>query len=308
MVQLKIDTTVSRNRLFWAILFNALITAAEFVGGIISGSLALIADAVHNLADVAALALAWLGVKGAELPATKKSTYGFQRIEVMTAFVSAVSLVVIAFFIFGEAFDRFSNPQPITNPVIFLTVAVIGLLGNLLSIWFLHSEKDKSLNLKAAFLHMFYDALSSAAVVIGGVIIILTGWFILDTILAFLIGVMILYSSYLVIKEALLIFMESVPAGIDYDEVLGSISDMALVREVHDLHIWSLSSSETALSCHLYLSRDDYLEGSVLIKQINQMLRSKFNIGHGTFQLEIEGQGCANAHDHGSEVGQSSIG
>ena len=225
----------------------------------------------------------------------------------MTAFVSAVSLVVIAFFIFGEAFDRFFNPQPITNPVIFLTVAVIGLLGNLLSIWFLHSEKDKSLNLKAAFLHMFYDALSSAAVVIGGVVIIMTDWYILDTILAFLIGLMILYSSYLVIKEALLIFMESVPAGIDYDEVLGSISNMALVKEVHDLHIWSLSSTETALSCHLYLNRDDYLEGSVLIRQINQMLRSKFNIGHGTFQLEIEGQGCANLHDHGSKLGQSSI-
>ena len=307
MVHLKVDTTVSRNRLFWAILFNALITAAEFIGGFISGSLALIADAVHNLADVAALGLAWLGVKGAERPATKKSTYGYQRIEVMTAFISAVSLVVIAFFIFGEAVDRFFNPQPITSPAIFLTVAVIGLLGNLLSIWFLHSEKDKSLNLKAAFLHMFYDALSSAAVVIGGVVIILTGWYILDTILAFLIGLMILYSSYLVIKEALLIFMESVPAGIEYDEVLDSISNMALVKEVHDLHIWSLSSSETALSCHLYLNRDDYLEGSVLIRQINQMLRSKFNIGHGTFQLEIEGQGCANLHDHGSKLGQSSI-
>lgn len=306
MVHLKVDTTVSRNRLFWAILFNALITAAEFIGGFISGSLALIADAVHNLADVAALGLAWLGVKGAELPATKKSTYGYQRIEVMTAFISAVSLVVIAFFIFGEAVDRFFNPQAITNPAIFLTVAVIGLLGNLLSIWFLHSEKNKSLNLKAAFLHMFYDALSSGAVVIGGVVIILTGWYILDSILAFLIGVMILYSSYLVIKEALLIFMESVPAGIDYDQVLGSISNIAPVKEVHDLHIWSLSSCETALSCHLYLSRDDYLEGSALIKQINQMLRSKFDIGHGTFQLEIEGQGCANLHDHGSKLGQSS--
>jgi cobalt-zinc-cadmium efflux system protein len=304
MTLLQVKTTVSRKRLFWTIIFNAIITAAEFIGGFISGYLALIADAVHNLADVAALGLAWLGVKGSELPATKKSTYGYKRIEVMTALISAVSLVVIAIFIFKEAFERMITPQPITRPEIFLTVAVIGLLGNILSMWLLNSEKGKSLNMKAAFLHMFYDALSSVAVVIGGIVILLTGWYMLDTILACMIGLMIFYSSYLVIKEAVLIFMESVPAGIDFDEVLSSISDIARVKEVHDLHIWSLSSNEISLSCHVCLSRDDYLEGSGVIMQINEMLRSKFNIGHGTFQLEIEGQVCPDIHSHGNELNQ----
>ncbi len=301
MALLKVETTVSRKRLFWTIIFNVMITVAEFIGGFISGYLALIADAVHNLSDVAALGLAWLGVKGSELPATKKSTYGYKRFEVMTALISAVSLVVIAIFIFKAAFDRIITPQPITRPEIFLTVAVIGLLGNILSMWLLHSEKGKSLNMKAAFLHMFYDALSSVAVVIGGVVIIMTGWYQMDTILACLIGLIIIYSSYLVIKEAVLIFMESVPAAIDFDEVLDSLSGIARVKEIHDLHIWSLSSNEISLSCHVCLGRDDYLEGSNVIIQINEMLRSEFDIGHRTFQLEIEGQGCANIHSHGND-------
>jgi len=280
--------TVSRSRLFWTIVFNAVITAAEFIGGMVTGYLALIADAVHNLSDVAALGLAWLGVKGAELPASKKSTYGYKRIEVMTAFISAVSLVVIACFIFFEAYGRFLSPQPITKPLIFLSVALIGLLGNLLSILFLHSEKGKSLNMKTAFLHMAFDTLSSVAVLIGGVIIMLTGWNQLDVILSVLIGLMIIYSSYMVIKEALLIFLEAVPEGINFDEVHDALSKMPRVRDVHDLHIWSLSSNEIALSCHVSVNKEDYSHGPDLIVQINNMLLSKFKIGHGTIQLEID--------------------
>ncbi|MGH8016521.1 MAG: cation diffusion facilitator family transporter, partial [Candidatus Zixiibacteriota bacterium] len=190
MAHTHVNKNVSRSRLFWTIVFNTVITAAEFIGGMVTGYLALIADAVHNLSDVAALALAWLGVKGAELPASKTSTYGYKRVEVMTAFISAVALVVIAMFIFIEAYRRFISPQPISNPAIFISVAVIGLLGNIFSIWLLHSEKGKSLNMKTAFLHMAYDALSSGAVVIGGIIIMLTNWYLLDVILSVLIGLM----------------------------------------------------------------------------------------------------------------------
>lgn len=279
---------VSRSRLFWTIVFNAIITAAEFIGGMLTGYLALIADAVHNLSDVASLALAWLGAKGAELPASKKSTYGYKRVEVMTAFVSAVSLVVIACFIFIEAYERFLSPEPITKPIVFITVALIGLMGNLLSIWFLHSEKGKSLNMKTAFLHMAFDAVSSAAVLIGGIVIMLTGWYQLDVILSVLIGLMITYSSYSVIKVAVLIFLEAVPEGINFDEVHETISAIPRVRNVHDLHIWSLSSNEIALSCHVSVQKDDYAHGPDLIVQINAMLHSKFKIGHGTIQLEID--------------------
>ncbi len=283
-----IHKNVSRQRLFWTIVFNAIITIAEFVGGMISGYLALIADAVHNLSDVASLGLAWLGAKGAELPASKKSTYGYKRVEVMTAFFSAVALVVIACFIFIEAFERFLAPQPITNPIVFIGVALIGLLGNLFSMWLLHSEKGKSLNMKTSFLHMALDTISSVAVLLGGIVIMLTGAYQLDVLLSALIGLMIIYSSYSVIKEAVLIFLEAVPEGINFDEVHGAIAKMPRVRNVHDLHIWSLSSNEVALSCHVSVQEEDYLHGPDMIVQINAMLDENFKIGHGTIQLEID--------------------
>lgn len=279
---------VSGKKLFWTIIFNLIITIAEFIGGILSGYLALVADAVHNLSDVAGLILAWLGVKGSELPPTKKSTYGYLRIEVMTAFISAVLLVVISIFIMMEAYNRFLNPQELTHPTIFLTVAVIGLLGNIISIILLHSEKGKSLNMKTAFLHMAYDALSSIAVIIGGIVILMTDLYIIDVFLSFLIALMILWSSYSVLKEAILIFLEAVPSGIDFDEVHKEMLSFEEIADVHDLHIWSLSSKEIALSCHICVGESNLLKGPALTQKLNKMLKEKFKIGHGTIQIETE--------------------
>lgn len=278
--------SATRRKLVIAIALNLVITIAEFVGGWISGYLALQADAVHNLSDVAALVLAWLGVKGAQLPATKKTTYGFKRLEVMIAFVSAVSLVVIAVFIFIAAYHRFVSPSPITHPALFMTVAAIGLCGNLASVSILASERGKSLNLKTAYLHMAYDTGSSVVVLIGGAVILATDLVLIDVILSAVIALAILWSSYLVIKEALFILFEAVPTGIEFDEVLAALRAVPKVRDVHDLHIWSLSSSESALSCHVCLDDDDYHDGMGFIQTINELLQSRFNIGHATIQLE----------------------
>ena len=284
---------ISGKKLIWTMIFNMIITLAEFVGGLLSGYLALVADAVHNLSDVAALGLAWLGVKGSQIPATKKSTYGYKRIEVITAFISAVSLVVIAIFIILEAYDRYLNPQELTHPWLFMSVAVIGLFGNILSIWLLHSEKGKSLNMKTAFLHMAYDAVSSIVVIIGGIVILLTGIYLIDVILSIVISLMIFWSSYLVIKEAVLIFLEAVPEGINFDEVHQAIKSINKVIDVHDLHIWSISSVETALSCHVSLEEDDLPNGPVVVQQINQHIKEKFHIGHGTIQIETVDIDCS---------------
>jgi len=280
------DFNVSGRKLVWTILFNLLITIAEVIGGLITGYLALLADAIHNLSDVAALGLAWLGAKGSQKPATKRSTYGFKRVEVMTAFISAVALIVIAIFILIEAYQRYIHPQPITSPWIFLSVACIGLIGNIVSIWLLSTEKGKSLNMKTAFLHMLYDALSSVVVIIGGIIIILTGWFSIDVILSSAIALMIFWSSYLVIREAVSIFLEAVPSDIEFDAVLHAIENIPRVQDVHDLHIWSLSSHEIALSCHVAIEEKDFQNGPDIIVDINTMLRERFKIGHGTIQLE----------------------
>ena len=155
----------------------------------------------------------------------------------MTAFISAIALVVIAVFILQEAYDRFVNPRVISYPWLFMTVAVIGLLGNFFSIWLLHSERGKSLNMKTAFLHLAFDTLSSLAVIAGGIIILFTGWELLDVILSCIIALMILWSSYGVIKEAVLIFLEAVPERIDFDRVHEKILDVERVREVHDLSL-----------------------------------------------------------------------
>jgi cobalt-zinc-cadmium efflux system protein len=267
---------VSGRRLFWTIVLNAIITTAEFAAGLISGYLALTADAVHNLSDVAALILAWFGVKGSQLPATKRSTYGFKRIEVMTAFISAVSLVVIALFVIWEAYKRMVEPRPIAMPGLFLTVAAIGLLGNLASVVLLHREKDKSLNLRTAFLHMAFDTLSSVVVLIGGVVILLTGWMLIDPILSAAIALMIFWSSYLVIKVARAI------AGVDR------------VCSVHDLHIWSLSSYELALSCHIIVSEGSQGRGPQIVEAVDRLMHEQFGIGHSTIQIEHEGCGRSN--------------
>ncbi|MEW5795582.1 MAG: cation diffusion facilitator family transporter [Candidatus Zixiibacteriota bacterium] len=283
------DHPVSGRRLFWTIVLNSIITVAEFVAGLISGYLALTADAVHNLSDVAALVLAWLGVKGSQLPATKRSTYGFMRIEVMTAFISAVSLVVIALFIIWEAYQRLMNPVEISMPWLFLTVTAIGLLGNLLSVVLLHREKDKSLNLKTAFLHMAYDTASSGVVLIGGVVILFTGLTVIDPILSTAIALMIFWSSYLVIKEAVMILMEAVPSAVNFDQVHRAIRAVPAVCDVHDLHIWSLSSYEIALSCHVCLKDEDYSRGPAIVTEIGRLMRERFGIGHSTIQIEQKG-------------------
>jgi len=277
---------IARKNLVAAILLNAAITAAEVIGGLLTGYLSLLADAIHNLSDVASLILAYLGEIGAARPSTKRSTYGYKRIEVMTAMISAVSLIVIAIYIFYEAYRRFLAPQQIENPTLLLIIAGIGLLGNLLSIWVLHASKDSSLNFKTAFLHMLYDALSSVAVIIGAIVIIKTGWNYLDPILSILIGLMILWSSFKVVKEATMIFMEAVPEHLDTDTVAAEIEKHPLVCSIHHLHIWSLSSTSVALSCHIVIQDADYTRAPEVIYELSRTMQDKFRIDHCTIQAE----------------------
>jgi cobalt-zinc-cadmium efflux system protein len=274
-------------KLGWTILLNVGITAAEAIGGILSGSLALLSDAAHNLSDVIALVLAYFGARGAAMKPTKRSTYGFKRLEVVTALINALTLVAISLFITKEAFNRYADPQEI-NGTIMLSVAVIGLLGNVLSVWILHRDRNKTINNRAAFLHMLYDAISSVAVIIGGIVIIFSGWSLLDLILSVLIAMMILWSSLDILKEAAGIFMESVPSGIDVDEVTQSIASVDGVRDVHHLHVWSISSTQVALSCHIKVSADTATHFPDIIRAVNDILRDRHGIGHASIQPETD--------------------
>ena len=274
-------------RLGLTILLNMVITAAEFIGGVISGSLALLSDAAHNLSDVISLILAWFGAKGAEMKPRKRTTYGYKRLEVVTALINALSLAGISIYIIIEAFDRYSNPQPI-NGLIMLSVAAIGLLGNVFSVWILHRDRNRTINNRAAFLHMLYDAISSVAVIVGGIVILATGWYALDLILSILISVMILWSSLDILKEAAQIFMEVAPKGINIDEVKGAIEEIPGVTEAHHIHVWSISSSQVALSCHVVMSREDCANCTGVIRKIHEMLDREFHITHATIQPEGE--------------------
>jgi len=274
-------------RIGWTILLNIGITAAEVVGGIVSGSLALLSDAGHNFSDVIALVLAYFGAWGSTLPPTKRSTYGFKRLEVVTAFVNALALVAIAFFITYEAIRRYAAPVPIHAPIM-LTVAVIGLLGNLLSVWVLARDRDRTINTRAAYLHMLYDAVSSVAVIIGGIIILFSGWYLLDLILSVMIAVMILWSGLDVLKEAGGIFMEAAPRGVDIDEVSRSIREVPGVADVHHLHVWSISSNQIALSCHVALTNTTSGDFPAVIKAIHTVLQQRHGIDHATIQPEVD--------------------
>lgn len=272
-------------RLGWTILLNIGITAAEVIGGLISGSLALLSDAGHNFSDVLALVLAYLGARGADLKPTKRSTYGFKRLEVVTALINALTLMAIAIAITLAAFKRYISPAPINVPVM-LTVGLIGLVGNLLSVWILHRDSHETINNRAAFLHMFYDAVASVAVIVGGVVILFSGWRTVDPILSILIAMMILWSSLDIMKEAFGIFMEAAPKDIDPDKVVQSMMTVPGVINVHHLHIWSISSKQVALSCHITLSVEDCQRSPEIIRQLHEVLEREHGIDHVTIQPE----------------------
>jgi cobalt-zinc-cadmium efflux system protein len=269
----------------WAILINIGITVAEAVGGTLSGSLALLSDAGHNLADVISLGLSFVGEKLSEKKATRRHTFGFKRTEIFTALINSLSLVGIAVFIVVEALKRISAPPELSLGLM-LGVATIGLLGNLFSMVIL-GKKESNLNVKAAYLHLFYDAISSVAVIGSGLLIYLTGWVILDLAVSLLIAGMVLWSGLGVIKRTIHIFMQGVPEGLEFDKILEDILKVPGISSVHGLHIWSIDSSDVFLSCHVCIEQTDgKRDTDRIIQDINEMLQQNHRIHHTVIQAE----------------------
>ena len=273
-------------RLAFTIVFNIIITVTEFVGGILSGSLALLSDAGHNLSDVLSLILGYAGERVSRAKPGPVYTFGLKRFEVAIALVNALSLVAIGGYIVYEAVQRYMNPVEI-NPWILIPVALVGLAGNVVSMMVLHGKKDSSLNMKAAFLHLLYDALSSVAVVLVGVAMLFWHAPVLDLAVSLLIVAMIAWSSAGVIREAMRIFMQGAPRGLDSEAVLGGILGVNGVGSVHGLHIWSVSSTEVFLSCHICVEKPG-ADTDGIIGRINGMLDERFGIRHTTIQGEKE--------------------
>ncbi|MEJ5362266.1 MAG: cation diffusion facilitator family transporter [Spirochaetota bacterium] len=276
----------SLSRFITVVILNILITVAEYIGGIISGSLALISDAGHNLSDVASLILGYIGQKVSRQKPGKKYSFGLKRFEVLVALINALTLLAIGGYIISEAIDRYINTQPI-NAALMLPIAFVGLGGNTLSILLLYKSKDQNLNLKAAFLHLFYDAVSSIGVIIVGfVLLVKSNWVILDLVVSVAIALMIVASSLDIIKSSLRVFLQGVPSRLDFDEVYNALLSVPDVATIHGLHIWSVDSNEVFLSCHVCVNNDLSSDTDSVIQSINAMLEEKFNITHTTLQIE----------------------
>lgn len=267
------------------IILNIIITAAEYVGGVFSGSLALISDAGHNLSDVLSLILGYTGEKISKKNRTDSYTFGMKRFEVFIASINALTLVIIGLYIFYEAIERFKNPVAIEFSIM-LPIAFIGLAGNMISMLFLGHSDGKSINIRAAFLHMLFDAVSSVAVIIAAIIIYYTSNYWVDIVISFFIAVMIIWSSFGILRETFRIFLQGVPGNIDTAEVYDAILNIERVESVHGLHIWSINSKEVFLSCHICLDADSGSFSDQTIMKINLMLDEKFMIEHTTIQVE----------------------
>ena len=273
-------------RFFWVILLNVIITVAEYIGGILSGSLALISDAGHNMSDVLSLILGYVGQKVSAREPGRKYTFGLKRFEVLIALVNALGLLFIGGYIVVEAIQRYNNPVPI-QPGIMIPIAFIGLAGNVISILVLHGSRKDNLNMKAAFLHLLYDAISSVAVIITGVVVVFTGWMLLDLVVSLVIVFMIVWSSMEILRDAIRIFMQGVPRHIDPEEVYQGILDVPQVSTVHGLHIWSVSSTEIFLSCHICVDAEPgTVDTDQVINDVNTVLDHRFGIRHTTLQVE----------------------
>lgn len=274
----------SGKRLFWVIIFNAVITLTEYIAGLLSGSLALISDAGHNLSDVLALILGYVGEKAGEKKPSARYTFGLRRAEVLVALINGLSLIAVGGYIVIEAVDRFQEPVDIDTGVM-LPVAMVGLLGNVLSIFFLRHDRKSNLNMKAAFLHLAFDALSSVAVVAVGLILIFLPWNWLDLVVSLGIVAMMIWSSVGVIAESLRVIMQGVPSGLDPEAVRNELLSIPHVQEIHELHVWSVNSNEVFLSCHVR-TNENGSDTDHIIVAINQTLGTSFDIHHTAIQIE----------------------
>lgn len=268
----------------WSFLATLAFVAIEAVAGFRSGSLALVSDAGHNFTDALALVLASVGVYLQSKPADAVKTFGYHRAGVLTAFVNALTLVAIAAFIFYEAWQRFLHPRHIEAGTMFwVALAALALNGGIM--WSLHRDKDRDLNIRAAFVHMLGDAVSSAGIIAGAIAIHFTGFSVIDPVLSVLIGILIVWTAWDIIQESLNVLLEGLPRGMELNEVTEAMRNVDGVIDVHDLHIWSLGSSAHALSCHVLIEDMPPSESNAILQRINGLL-DRFEIHHTTIQFE----------------------
>lgn len=272
-------------RLRLAMILSGLILVGELLGAYFSNSMALLSDAGHVFTDFVALLLVWFTVRLSARPPTPQMTYGYHRWSILAAVVNALSLGGISLAIFYGAYQRWQQPQEVDSPLM-LAVAGLGLVANLVVVFYLRSEARENLPVKSAFWHSIGDALSSVGVMVAGVIIYLTGWLGADALVSFVIGAIILLGARKLLGEGLRVLLEAPPQGLNPHEIAATVSGVAGVKEVHDIHLWSIAPGFSVLSAHLSLDDLPLSQGTQIMGQVQHLLRQKYNIAHATLQLE----------------------
>lgn len=275
----------STKRLSISLFLTLAFVVIEAAAGIFSNSLALLTDAAHNLTDVIALALSWFAIRITTRPANERKTYGYHRVGILVALVNSTTLVLISLGIFYEAWRRFASPPEVQSSVL-IGVGLIAVIVNVVTAMLVHKGSDQDLNLRSAFVHLMGDVLSTIGAVIAGVIIYFTGANWLDPLVSVLIGVLILYNAWGILRDALDILLEAKPRDIDSKKLVEDVLEVQGVLGVHDLHIWSLTQNLRTMSAHILTDDLPISAGADIQRQINEMVYRRYNIAHATLQLE----------------------
>jgi len=257
----------------------------EVIAGLWSNSLALLTDAAHNFTDVVALGLSWYALRIATRPAHAGKTFGYHRSGILVALFNAASLVLISFGIFSEAWQRIQTPPEVESGIL-IGVGLLAFIINLFTAWLVKEGSEHDLNMRSAFLHLMGDVLSTLGAVAAGVVILFTGWNWLDPLVSVLIGVLILWNAWGILRQAVNILLESAPSDIDMQAMLTDLKAVPGVKDVHDLHVWSLTQTMRMLSAHIVTNDQPISAGAALQQTINQMLSERYKIVHATLQLE----------------------
>jgi len=289
-----IQRDVLQNKFRIFILLSFFVLILEVGGGLITNSLALLSDAGHVLIDMFALGLAYFAIRLSKKRSTAKYTFGFYRAEILAAITNGLVLILITIYIFYQSYIRFLSPRPVKGPEM-LVISIIGLLANLYVALKMQGSARENLNVRGAYLHVLSDILSSVGVVAASGLIIVTGNPIYDPIISAMIGLIILSNSFRLIKEGTQILMEASPGHIDLEQMTKDIQKISGVKEVHDLHIWSIGSDVYALSSHILISAEKAPSMNSILSEINEMLESKYRITHTVIQSECDR--CVEAPD-----------
>ncbi|GAV22697.1 cation diffusion facilitator family transporter [Carboxydothermus pertinax] len=274
------------SNLFFTTLLNFIITVAEIIGGIYAHSLSLISDALHNFSDGLALIISYFALKLAQKGSDEKRTFGYKRSTILAAVINSSVLIFLSGFLLREAYFKFINPEPVTGRIMII-VAMVGLVANTLGAFLLHHSSEKDMNIKSAYLHLFSDAMSSAAVVVGGVVIYYFSLYWIDPLLTVIISIYVLKESFEILKKATNILMQGVPEDIDILEIVQELKKIEGIRDVHHVHLWGLNENHLFFEAHVNLQEDVLLsQTNSIYQRIEHILRERFGINHLTIQFE----------------------